>query len=186
MEKSKRSLTQNKQPLSAEVPATPDLWSDSSKQSYVYQSSFRRMYSDRHYTCRRCKQAAVFTAQEQREAYEVRKAYIWQDRVLCAECFATRMKIEAGLRACALRWQAERDECQADTPFLQRWHSLLLQHVEYGGNRDEGNICMLQALLSPRSDPRSSSAGERQSRPQLVAPALKAGDFVEKGDARAR
>jgi len=76
------------------VPTAPEHWSDSSKQSYAYQSPPRE-YSDRHYTCRHCRKAAVFTGQEQREAYEARKAYIWQARVLCAECFATRMQIEA-------------------------------------------------------------------------------------------
>lgn len=151
MKKEKRRLAGKKQPPPAVVaPANPDLWSDSSKQSYAYQSSLHRAYTDRHYTCRRCKQAAVFTALQQREVYEVRKAYIWQDRVLCAECFATRMQIEAELRACARRWQADRAECQADTPFLLSWHGLLQQHVEYGGSRDEGNTRMLMALLQER------------------------------------
>lgn len=91
-----------------------------------------------------------FTGQEQRESYEVRKDYIWQARVLCAECFATRMQIEAELVACAHRWQTARSECNADTPFLRRWHGLLQQHVDYGGSRDEGNIHMLLALLRGR------------------------------------
>lgn len=149
MSKEKRRLTGKKQPPPAMVvvPAQPDLWSDSSKQSYAYQSSLHHQYSDRHYTCRRCKQAAVFTALEQRATYESRKAYIWQDRVLCAECFATRMQIEAELRACAQRWQTDRAECQADTPFLLCWLGLLQQHVEHGGSRDEGNTRMLMALL---------------------------------------
>ncbi len=151
MRKEKRRLTGKKQPPPVVVvPANPDLWSDSSKQSYAYQSALHHQYSDRHYTCGLCKQAAVFTARQQQETYEVRKAHIWQDRVVCAECFATRMKIEAELRACAHRWQADRAECQADTPFLQRWHGLLQQHVEYGGSRDEGNTHMLMALLRER------------------------------------
>lgn len=131
------------------VPTSPEHWSDSSKQSYAYQSPPRE-YSDRNYTCRHCRKAAVFTGQEQREAYEVRKAYIWQARVLCAECFATRMQIEAELLACAHRWQTARAKCNADTPFLRRWHGLLQQHVDYGGSRDEGNTHMLLALLRGR------------------------------------
>lgn len=137
-------------PPATVVPANPDLWSASSQQSYAYQSSLHHQYTDRPYTCRHCQQAAVFTAQQQREACEVRKAHIWQDRVLCAGCFATRMQIEAELRACAHRWQTERAACQADTPFLLCWHGLLQQHVEYGGRRDEGNTRMLLALLEGR------------------------------------
>lgn len=129
------------------LPAHPDLWSASSQRSYAYESSNYHQYTDRPYTCRRCGQAAVFTALQQRIAYEERKAHIWQDRVLCAACFATRMQIEAELRACAQRWQAERAACQADTPFLLCWLGLLQQHVEYGGRRDEGNTHLLRALL---------------------------------------
>lgn len=144
-------MTRHKKPAppATVVPANPGLWSASSQQSYACESSLHQ-YSDRHYTCWRCRQAAVFTAQQQREAYEVRKAYIWQQRVLCAACFATRMQIEADLRACAHRWQTGRAACQADTAFLLCWHGLLQQHVEYGGRRDEGNTRMLLALLEER------------------------------------
>lgn len=150
MAKNKHHLTEKKQLPSRVVPAATELWSDSSKQSYAYQSPHHREYSDRQYTCRRCGQPAVFTAEEQREAYEVRKAYIWQTRVLCAACFATRMQIEAELHGCAQRWQTARAEFQADTPFLLCWLGLLQQHVEYGGSQDVGNTHMLQALLRGR------------------------------------
>ena len=46
-------------------------WSRSSKQSFSYASPPER-YEDIHYSCWRCKTPSVFTAEEQKEAFEVR------------------------------------------------------------------------------------------------------------------
>lgn len=129
------------------VQVNPEKWSESSKRSHSYVSPPAE-YKDYHYKCWRCRQSAVFTAEAQREAYEVRQAYIWQKRHLCSECFGMRMQIEAQLRACVESWASDRTTLQVDTAFLQRWLALLDSHVSYGGRADEGNAQMLRRLLS--------------------------------------
>ena len=128
------------------ILCNPDNWSASSKQSHSYNSAPSE-YRDRNYVCWRCKQPDVYTAQEQREAYEVRKVYIWQTRVLCKDCFRTRVSIEASLKQCRTSWQEESEALRTDTEYLKRWRSLLQEHVHYGGKADEGNLHMLEQLL---------------------------------------
>ena len=53
------------------VTADPTQWSDESKRSVAFH--FRREYSDIPYVCWRCKAACVFTAQDQKYAFEIKK-----------------------------------------------------------------------------------------------------------------
>jgi len=146
------------------VPVNPENWSESSKRSLSYVSPPAE-YEDYHYKCWRCRQPAVFTAEAQREAYEVRQAYIWQKRHLCPECCSKRMRIEAKLRAYAESWSSDRITLQADAAFLQRWLALLEIHVSYGGRADQANAQMLRRVLNPQS----------AKRPEPVASASCAG-----------
>ena len=131
------------------IPTDPENWSESSKRSYIYESPPKE-YRDHHYECWRCKQPGVYSAQEQQATYEVRKAYIWQKRTLCTDCFRVRTSIEAELRKCNVVWQQEKPERLVDAKFQERWLSLLQEHVHYGGKADEGNTQMLKSLLGKR------------------------------------
>jgi len=64
-------------------------WSEESKNSYQYESEplFRSYYYDTKYRCQKCNAKSVFTAQEKKETFEVKQAYIWKRRTLCASCF---------------------------------------------------------------------------------------------------
>ena len=130
------------------VPSNPELWSDESKRSYIYQSSIAE-YKDIHYECWRCKKASVFTAQEQQTAYEGRKAYIWQKRTLCEECYRARLAIERDLKERSARWKEEKDVLRSDKHFLQSWLASLEEQVRYGARADVGNMSMIQGLLPP-------------------------------------
>lgn len=128
------------------IPANPDEWSESSKRSYIFDSPPSE-YRDHLYKCWTCGQPSIFSAEAQRETYEVRKAYIWQRRVLCEDCFQMREQIENGLKACAEAWISNRATLNADKQFLRRWLTLLEDHVHYGGRIDVGNTDMLRRLL---------------------------------------
>jgi hypothetical protein len=139
-----------KTPIPSAVPTDPEQWSESSKRSYIYDSPPSE-YKDYNYVCCRRKQPSVFTAEAQREAYEVRKAYIWQRRVLCSDCFRMCLQIESELEQCAAGWKSSRQLLQVDDQFLRRWLALLEDHVYYGNRADTGNIRMLRKLLRLRA-----------------------------------
>lgn len=80
----------------APVRVDKEQWSRSSKQSLSYDFP-KKTYKDTPYKCSLCFADAVFTAEEQKHAFEVRKAYIWQARVLCASCWAEEQTIAKGL-----------------------------------------------------------------------------------------
>ena len=67
------------------VAADPDQWSEQSKHSVAFH--FKREYVDIPYTCYRCGAACVFTAQDQKYTFEVKKASIDQRRTFCATCW---------------------------------------------------------------------------------------------------
>src|SRR5882724_11634650 len=80
-------------------PVNPNHWSEESKRSMIFLSPPAR-YEDIHYQCMRCARPAVFTAVEQKLAFEGRKAYIWQGRTLCSQCWSERQRIEHDIRVC--------------------------------------------------------------------------------------
>ena len=144
--RSRRRSIQFKLAQASKVPADPTQWSESSKGVLVLVSA-PTDYTDINYSCRKCGKIETFTAADQRYTYEVRKAYISQQRVLCIECFRIRTKIEHSLRSCRQSWKSDRRSLRGDTVFLRRWLELLQEHVELGGKSDEANIKMLTMLL---------------------------------------
>ena len=69
----------------AGVPSDPECWSEDSKRSVAYYF-LPRPYRDKAYLCWRCRVPEVFTAADQKYAFEVRKVNISQQRVLCGMC----------------------------------------------------------------------------------------------------
>ena len=67
------------------VAADQEKWSEQSKQTISYH--YKQEYTDIEYSCWRCRAACVFTAQDQKYTYEVRKASIDQRRFLCGPVF---------------------------------------------------------------------------------------------------
>ena len=128
------------------VPTNPEAWSSSSKRSYVYELAPLE-YCDRPYKCLRCSEPCVFTAEAQQEAYEIRKAYIWQKRKLCNNCYREKVEIEKSLSECRQFWLAEKSKACTNALFLTRWLGHLEAHVDYGGKLDQGNIKMIKALI---------------------------------------
>jgi hypothetical protein len=128
------------------VAVNPNHWSESSKRSVIFMIPPAH-YEDIQYRCTRCGKGAVFTAADQKLMFESRKAYIWQRRNLCPDCFRERRQIERDIRQCQSRWRDHKRESQRDTEFLRRWLGLLEKHPEYGGRKNHAGITMLQSLV---------------------------------------
>ncbi|MBK7998745.1 MAG: zinc-ribbon domain containing protein [Verrucomicrobia bacterium] len=87
-------------------PVNAARWSEASKRSTIFQMPPNK-YGDIHYECVKCDRASVFSAVDQKLAYEERQVYIWQRRSLCGECWNERRRVERAIRDCRNRWRDE-------------------------------------------------------------------------------
>jgi hypothetical protein len=142
----KRSLVPKWVQREPKVRATPANWSESSQRSAI---SFCHPphYEDIDYRCTVCGHAAVFSASEQKEAYEVKKRYIWERRHLCKGCYLQFRRIQRKLRECRLKWEAGKATLRRDPAFLREWLDLFEAHHRHGAKRDTANIRRLEKLL---------------------------------------
>lgn len=129
------------------VPTNPNNWSKETRQM-TDRYGEPTHYFDEYYWCECCAAMAVFTAEEQRVAYEERKAYLCQRRTLCSTCHEHRTRIVSELKDIRALWRSDRSRLQADTQFLDRWLRLLHDHVKHGGAADESHMEMLGRLLT--------------------------------------
>ncbi|ROU08763.1 hypothetical protein D9T17_02945 [Lysobacter enzymogenes] len=120
-------------------------WSQASRRSVACELAGDH-YLDRPSTCRNCGDGFVFTAQQQREAYEVRKAYIWQQRVLCAPCWQQRVHLVGELKRIRSRWARERASVKRDPQALRQWRDVLAQLPRYGLREDRAQRAMVDRL----------------------------------------
>ena len=131
----------------AGVPCDPECWSDESKKSVAY-SFAPRPYRDKAYPCWRCRRTDVFTAADQKHAFEVRKVNISQDRALCGACHQEWVGLKRAAVECRLRWVAERPALLRDPEFLRRWLAVLEALPGYRRAWDGANVVMLRRLVA--------------------------------------
>lgn len=139
----------------AGVPCDPECWSEESKRSVGYELA-EKTYRDKAYLCWRCRTPDVFTAVEQKHAFEVRKVYIDQQRVLCRTCHREWVALDLEAYECRRQWAVENASVRGNKEFLQRWLVVLESLSEYNAKRDEANIAMIRRLLEPDSAPNST------------------------------
>jgi hypothetical protein len=124
------------------VPVNADLWSEASRRSVVYGMAPAH-YEDIEYRCWHCGDVAVFSAEEQKRAFEVRGAYVWQRRVLCTPCKLDSEMLKRELQAHQLRWRSDRPVASLDRAFLERYLWLHRELPKYGSRTDTAAISML-------------------------------------------
>ena len=128
------------------APADPRLWSEQSQRSVSV--GWTTEYRDIEYACWRCKATAVFTAQDQKYTFEVKKAPIDQRRTLCESCWRRSLEIENQLKGSAALWAREKPRLSRDREFLEGWLHLLREQEEYVAYRpDTAKKNMLERLL---------------------------------------
>jgi hypothetical protein len=128
------------------VTADPSLWSEKSQRSVS--ASWTKEYRDIEYQCWRCRTPAVFTAQDQKHTFEVKKAPIDQPRILCNDCWRQSLDVRRELAVCAERWDDSKAMLTNDKDFLTRWLELLElleKYVPYKPDTAKKN--MLRRLL---------------------------------------
>ncbi len=128
------------------IAADPDQWSAQSKRSVAFH--FKREYVDEPYKCWRCGAACVFTAQDQKYTFEVKKASIDQRRKFCTACWSESHRVSAAIAERENRWADGKNALRADGVFLTEWLELLMRWKEFEPYKlDIAKIHMLRDLL---------------------------------------
>lgn len=124
------------------VPADKSKWSEASKNSFSYDSCIE-YYEDIPYHCYKCDAKAVFTAEEQKEAFEILKCYVWQRRVLCSECYTTLKSLEMKVTSFETQWKEETESSKPSASYIQEWLDLLTLLPSYGKRKNKAMIAHL-------------------------------------------
>jgi Probable zinc-ribbon domain len=128
------------------VPVDKDRWSEKSQGGLDYVFAPEN-YEDKPFACRACGQKAVFTAEQQKYTYEVKKAFTWEQHVLCAACFRQRNELLAEATVFAASWAKDKALLKRDRSALQRWKEVLELLPTYGIRKDGARIRMLTKAL---------------------------------------
>ncbi|MCG7964766.1 MAG: zinc-ribbon domain containing protein [Candidatus Thiodiazotropha taylori] len=105
-------------------------------------------YRDEEYRCWHCRKPAIFTARDQKYAYEVKQRYFWQRRRLCGECWSRANQIKARLEEYENDWSKSKQKLLMDREALANWLKLLVElegYTPYRQKKKKKN--MLKKLL---------------------------------------
>ncbi|MBS9778179.1 MAG: hypothetical protein KGV50_05380 [Gammaproteobacteria bacterium] len=83
------------------------------------------VYVDLKYRCQKCRAKCVFTAQEQKQVYEVKKANINKPRVYCSECYQELIRLITDTQKAEQQWIADKNNLAKDRLFLEHWLGLI-------------------------------------------------------------
>jgi hypothetical protein len=134
-------------PTTTAIPADPTQWSEASQRTLSV--VFVKEYRDKHYRCWHCQAEAVFTAADQKYTYEVRKAPIDQQRILCQACWHRSNEIARALSENTGAWSASKATLRKDFAFLGKWLQLLEEQETYVPYKhDVARKNMLRKLIS--------------------------------------
>ena len=123
-----------------------EAYSESSKKS-VGHEFLGEFYEDIHYKCRKCHKPATFSAEEQKEAFEVRKEYMWARRVLCGVCWSEIRKIKSELNDKYQIYSQNKQAALRDKAFLENWLEALEALPKYGEIPDTAKINMVKNAI---------------------------------------
>lgn len=128
------------------IPLDKRQYSDASKRSVGFEF-LGSHYADISYQCIKCKKEAIFTAKEQKQAYEVRKEYMWAKRQLCDACWREIRQIKKQLLQCEQNYLDDKTHLQ-DANFLSEWLNLLELYPKYGKKGNPARITFVKKHLA--------------------------------------
>jgi len=128
------------------IPINKDRYSESSKKS-VGHEFLGKYYSDIKYKCSKCKKPEIFTAQEQKEAYEDRKEYMWSKHLLCKACWKEMRSIEKELEEKEEYYINNKETALKNKEFLEEWLETLQEYPKYGKKENTAKIHSISNAL---------------------------------------
>ena len=129
------------------VSADKEMWSESSKKSLSYELA-NDFYENIPYRCYKCGEGDVFTAAEQKERFEVKKAYIWERRYLCNSCYIGFKSLKKEIADYEEKWKEESESSKATATYLRGWLSCLNKVPSYGKQKNESMVAHLFKLIN--------------------------------------
>lgn len=128
------------------VQMNKDLWSEASRRGldYAFASEF---YEDIPFVCFTCGAKSIFTAEQQKYTYEVKKAYVWARHVLCPTCFKKKNELSAESASFLATWLQDKGTIATNPARISRWKDVLELLPKYGERKDTARIRMLSKLL---------------------------------------
>jgi hypothetical protein len=128
------------------IPQDREQWSESSKRSYIYYYA-DTTYEDIKYCCSKCGTEAIFPADKQKYAYEVKKQYIWKRRTLCGMCNNELYHLKMMEKGFQERWSKDKTILKNDQKFLMEWLAALKAIPMYKQRECNSIKNMLEKLL---------------------------------------
>jgi hypothetical protein len=129
------------------VPVDAGQWSAAARRRLGYLPA-PAFYQDRVFACRSCQCEAVFSAEQQKHEFEVKKAHYLRQRVLCPPCFARRSELQDFNDHFAAMWDSREEGSRTDIPLMLGWLDVLTELPQYGVRRDTARIRMLERLAA--------------------------------------
>jgi hypothetical protein len=129
------------------VAADPSQWSKKSQRTLAFH--YVKEYKNIEYECWHCHKSAVFSADDQKYTYEVKKAHVDQRRILCPVCWEKSQIIKNDIHICEKKWLESKETLKNDAEFLANWLQLLVlceEYIPYKPNTAKKN--MLKKLLN--------------------------------------
>ena len=145
--------------MPSDVSINRALWSRSSQRSAGghYDASATH-YEGIRYRCRACEVNCIFSAQEQRVAYEVNKKYVWWLPALCATCSERLIALRATDKLHQAQWNQQRQSLAADRTFLESWLAVIQGLRAHGKPNDSMERMLVRRLLELPMSPRQEGA----------------------------
>ena len=129
------------------VKINKDAWSEDSKESLSYTFA-KKYYENINYLCRKCRKNAIYTAEEQKQTYEVKKCYIEINRVLCLECYKKYNTLKKQIKEYESLWVKETSNSKKNASYLKEWLSAINEMPLYGKPKNEAMAKNLHKLIN--------------------------------------
>mgnify|MGYP001606110043 CR=1 FL=1 len=126
----------------------PDRYSQSSKQSYGHEiRSRQKYYEDIEYVCRSCGRKDIYSAFEQKKAYENRKDYICCTRVLCQKCWRNKRNLLKLAHEMEKQYCLNKQVHLNSEKFLREWLHVLCEYKKYSYRFNHQRIRFIERHL---------------------------------------
>ena len=122
-------------------------YSEESKRSVGY-SYLGKFYADIEYDCWKCKKREVFSAEDQKYTYEVKKLYMWARRVLCKKCWQEERLLKNQLQDIEKQYCTDKEVKLNDEAFLRNWLKLLEEYPTYGKKGNNSRMKFIKKHLT--------------------------------------
>ncbi len=129
-----------------QIPLNKEAYSDSSKRSVGFEF-LGEFYRDIHYQCKRCAKSEIFTAEDQKYTYEIKKKYMWQQRFLCNKCHAEMVTIKSELQKMEKYYCNNKEQSLKDREFLLKWLRLLKKYPTYWKKSNSSRVKFIEKAL---------------------------------------